>query len=156
VRVGRLALGRYHVMDGEGARVFGGRWNSPGIPMVYAATQISLALVEQLVHVKPERMPDAFRALAIEVPNDAAVETAKAEVNPADRVACRQYGDDWAISLRTAILVVPSIVVAARLRRGEIETEERNILLNPRHASSIAWRIVETSFRVDPRLRDTR
>lgn len=153
MRVWRLALGRYRELDGEGARLYGGRWNSLGVPVVYAATHISLALIEQLVHLKPERMPDAFRALAIEVPNDAAVETAAHSVHPSDQAACRQFGDDWAASLRSAILIVPSVAVAARLQPGEIETEERNVLLNPRHASAAAWRVVETSFRVDPRLR---
>lgn len=153
MRAWRLALGRYHEMDGEGARLYGGRWNSPGIPVVYAATHLSLALIEQIVHVKPEQMPEAFRAFAIEVPNDAVAETAAASVHPGDQAACRRYGDDWATSLRSAILVVPSVLLAARLQPGEIETEERNILLNPRHASAAAWRVVETSFRVDPRLR---
>jgi RES domain-containing protein len=124
--------------------------------VVYAATHISLALVEHLVHLKPERMPDSFRALAIEVPDDAVMETAAHSVRPSDQAACRQFGDDWAASLRSAILVVPSVVVAARLHPGEIETEERNILLNPRHASASAWRVEETSFRVDPRLRGGR
>ena len=140
-------------MDGEGARLYGGRWNSPGVPVVYAATHISLALIEQLVHMRPERVPDAFRALAIQVPNDTAVETAAPLVQTDDPAACRQYGDDWAASLRSAILIVPSVLVAARLQPGDIEAQERNVLLNPQHASAHTWRIVETSFRVDPRLR---
>ncbi len=154
--VWRLALGRYRETDGEGARLYGGRWNSPGIPLVYAATHVSLALLEQFVHVKPEHMPDAFRVFAIQIPDDAAMETAAPSLHPDDREACRQYGDDWAASLRSAILVVPSVIVAARLQPGEIETKEQNILLNPRHASAGAWRVVETSFRVDPRLKAAR
>lgn len=51
MRVCRLAAGQCRETDGEGARVYGGRWNSPGIPVVHAATRVSLALLEQLVHV---------------------------------------------------------------------------------------------------------
>jgi len=51
--------------------------------------------------------------------------------------------------------MVPSTLVAARLLPGSIETEERNLLLNPRHASADTWRVVETSFSVDARLKRT-
>jgi RES domain-containing protein len=37
--------------SGEGARLYGGRWNSPGIPMVYVAQSQSLAVLEVLVHL---------------------------------------------------------------------------------------------------------
>ena len=37
--------------SGEGARLYGGRWNSPGIPMVYVAQSQALAMLEVLVHL---------------------------------------------------------------------------------------------------------
>ncbi len=155
MRVWRLALGRYPGIDGEGARLYGGRWNSPGVPMVYAATHISLALIEQLVHVSPERLPRAFRVFAIELPDSIPIETADASVAADETEACRRQGDTWAASLRSAGLIVPSVIVPARLGPGELQTDERNVLLNPRHASARTWRVVETSFRVDARLRRT-
>lgn len=138
MRVWRLALGRYREIDGEGARLYGGRWNSPGTPVVYTSTHISLALLEQLVHVNPERLPDAFRAIAIELPDNPRPEIASAAVMLADPEACRHYGDGWAASQRSAALVVPSVMIAARLGPGDLETQERNVLLNPRHASAAA------------------
>jgi RES domain-containing protein len=153
VRVWRLALGRHHELDGEGARLYGGRWNSPGVPVVYAATHLSLALLEQLVHVSLERLPDTFRAFAIELPDDVLVETIKLSPPNDDPIACRRYGDIWATTLRSALLIVPSVVVPATLDPGGISTDERNVVLNPRHASAVAWRVTETSFRIDPRLK---
>jgi RES domain-containing protein len=153
VRVWRLALGRHHELDGEGARLYGGRWNSPGVPVVYAATHLSLALLEQLVHVSLERMPDAFRAFAIELPDDVPVETIKLSPSNSDPIACRRYGDIWATTLRSAALIVPSVVVPAMLDPGGISTDERNVVLNPRHTSVAAWRVVETTFRIDPQLK---
>ena len=153
--VWRLAIGRFHEIDGEGARLYGGRWNSPGIPMVYAATHLSLALLEQLVHLNPVELPDAFRAFAIALPDDATLEVASVAVAPADREACRRYGDDWAASRRSAGLIVSSAVIPARLEPGEIATDERNILLNPLHPSASTWRVTETSFSIDARLRGT-
>jgi len=155
VLVWRLAIGRFHEIDGEGARLYGGRWNSPGIPMVYAATHLSLALLEQLVHLNPVELPDAFRAFAIALPDDATLEVASVAVAPADREACRRYGDDWAASRRSAGLIVSSAVIPARLEPGEIATDERNILLNPLHPSASTWRVTETSFSIDARLRGT-
>jgi RES domain-containing protein len=156
VLVWRLAIGRFHEIDGEGARLYGGRWNSPGVPVVYAATHLSLALLEQLVHLNPEELPDAFRAFAVSVPHDVRPEVLPVGDLPPDREACRRYGDVWAESRRSALLIVPSIIVAARLQPGEVLTEERNALLNPHHPSARSWRVMEASFRVDRRLRGGR
>ncbi len=149
----RLASGSHGQLDGEGARRFGGRWNSPGVPVVYAASHLTLALLEQLVHFEPEDLPDSFRAFAIDLPEGAAVEVLEAPSAPVDIAASRLHGDAWAASLRSAALVVPSVVIPARLTPGDIPTTERNVVLNPRHVSAAAWRATETSFRVDPRLR---
>ena len=154
--VWRLAIGRFPEIDGEGARLYGGRWNSPGVAIVYTATLLSLALLEQLVHVNPEELPDTFRAFAIELPDDVLPDVAELDVVPDDRAACRQYGDSWAKSQRSGAVVVPSAVVAPRLQPGNILTQERNVLLNPRHSSVGRWRVTETSFRVDERLKGGR
>ena len=153
MRVWRLALGRYMELDGEGARLYGGRWNSPGTAMVYAATHIALALLEQLVHVSPARLPASFRAFAITLPEEIETEHAASDLAVGDLEATRRAGDAWAASLRSAALIVPSVIVPAALDPGGIGTAERNVLLNPRHPSAAAWRSVETSFRLDPRLR---
>jgi RES domain-containing protein len=150
VRVWRLALGSYPALDGEGARLFGGRWNSPGTPVVYAATHVALALLEQLVHVSPERLPAGLRAFAIDLPDDALVENGRSD-EPDGVEAARRYGDAWAASLRSAALVVPSMIVPAMM--GSLRTDERNVILNPRHGSAVAWRMTETPFKIDPRLR---
>ena len=121
--------------------------------MVYAATHLSLALLEQLVHATPATLPDQFRAFAIEVPDEVAVEVRDSGVAIDDLEATRREGDEWAASLRTAVLIVPSAIVPAALGPGAVRTEERNVLLNPRHSAAARWRAEETSFRVDPRLR---
>ena len=151
MRAWRLALGRFPELDGEGARLYGGRWNSPGTPMVYAATHLALALLEQLVHLSPERLPRALRAFAIELPPDAGIEHASLATDDAE--VTRRFGDAWVASRRAAAIAVPSVLVPERPMPGELVTEERNVLLNPRHASAASWRVVETEFTVDPRLK---
>lgn len=49
--VWRLSNGRYPPLDGEGARLAGGRWNSPGQPAVYTSESLALCLAESLVHL---------------------------------------------------------------------------------------------------------
>lgn len=154
--VWRLALGRFPETDGEGARLYGGRWNSPGVAMVYTATHVSLALLEQLVHLNSEELPSAFRTFAIRIPDDSPTESAPDMAEPAEREVCRKLGDDWIASMRSCALIVPSVLVAPMFQPGDIPTMERNVLLNPRHASAVHWQVVETSFRVDSRLRGGR
>ena len=50
--------------DGEGARLYGGRWNSRGTRLVYASATLSLAALENLVHLAP---PVTFRFVAYRV-----------------------------------------------------------------------------------------
>jgi len=67
----RLCKAAHVALDGEGARLWGGRWNSAGRPMVYAAATPSLAVLEVLVHLDlpAELLPDDLRLLTIEVPD---------------------------------------------------------------------------------------
>ena len=53
----RLVHARYvaHTFDGEGARLYGGRWNSPGRPAVYTVGSLALAALEVLVHLKSRK-----------------------------------------------------------------------------------------------------
>lgn len=41
---------------GKGARLFGGRWNSPGHAVVYTAQSLALAALEILVHVDSDKL----------------------------------------------------------------------------------------------------
>ena len=46
-----------HIKDlsGTGAKLYGGRWNSAGLHAIYSTENISLAILEVLVHVKTAR-----------------------------------------------------------------------------------------------------
>jgi RES domain-containing protein len=60
VRVYRVCRARYARLDGEGAKLVGGRWNSPGRTVVYMAESMALAVLENLVRVTP-RFPNRLR-----------------------------------------------------------------------------------------------
>ncbi|HEU4961407.1 MAG TPA: RES family NAD+ phosphorylase [Sphingomonas sp.] len=141
----RLCKKAHTALDGEGARLYGGRWNSPGRPMVYAAATASLAVLEVLVHLDlpPELIPDDYRLLTLDVPDDIAVETL--ERTPESEADCRAIGDRFLDRGDALGLRVPSAIVA----------QEHNILLNPRHAGMERVLLhADDPFRFDPRLLD--
>lgn len=54
-------------LSGEGARIYGGRWNSEGVPAVYFGSSRSLAVLEVLVHLPTDLVPDNFCMAHFEV-----------------------------------------------------------------------------------------
>jgi len=143
VIVYRLAKAAFTALDGEGARLFGGRWNSPGRPMIYTAASPSLAVLEVLVHLDLpiDLMPDDYRLLAIDIPDDVPIE--RLDPAPADAEACLAAGDAFLTRGAALALLVPSVVVP----------QERNALINVRHAVMGAVRLVgDEPFRFDRRL----
>lgn len=130
-------------LDGEGARLWGGRWNSAGMPMVYAAATPSLAVLEVLVHLDlpAELLPDDLRLLTIELPDDAAI--SRLDPAPSDDAGCVEAGDAFLRAGDALMMLVRSVVVP----------QEWNALINVRHAGMARVAVTEIEpFRLDPRL----
>ena len=125
-------------LDGEGARRYGARWTPRGTPAVYAASHLSLAALEYLVHIDAEDAPDDLVALRIGVP-DEATELAFAPASlPVDwrrtpsPPQCQAIGAEWARRGRELLLRVPSVLVP----------EESNVLVNPMHPDAAGVRLI--------------
>jgi RES domain-containing protein len=149
MRVWRIARLAYPLLDGEGARLNGARWNSPGLPVVYTAGSLALAIVELLVHTDPDLIPADLTAFEIDVPDSVSQRSSPASELPAgwddqdDLSLARAVGDEWLRSHTTCILAVPSAIVP----------EEMNYLINPTHPEAAAITIVSSRpFSFDPRL----
>ncbi len=135
--------------SGEGARLNGGRWNSPGLAVVYTSSSLSLATLEVLVHLEdPEAFARLFSWVSLEIPNDL-MERVDPTRLPAGWLAdetnasSQSVGDAWLPSMRTAALAVPSVVTPG----------EWNYLLNPAHPRFPEIQIGEAKpFQPDPRL----
>jgi len=56
----RVCRASFKALDSEGARLNGGRWNSPGQPAVYTSSTLALAALEYLVHIEPADAPEAI------------------------------------------------------------------------------------------------
>ncbi|MDZ4774619.1 MAG: RES domain-containing protein [Planctomycetota bacterium] len=116
--------------DGEGARLFGGRWNSVGVPMVYLATSRALALLEILVHLGDEDcLQSRYVMIRVDYADEAVREFPTKKLAPGWNApvsgrASRAIGDAFCKKGESLLLSVPSVIVP----------EERILLLNPRHA----------------------
>lgn len=137
-----------NAFDGEGARRFGGRWNSPGTVVIYCSESLALAALELLVHLQSSDILEAYTAIPVTFP-EAIVSTLDPGQLPANwrdyppPVALQRFGDHWVASRRSAVLRVPSAVVEG----------EYNYLFNPTHRDFSQISIGEPQpFRFDPRL----
>lgn len=150
MRVYRISRPEYvaTALLGNGAALAPGRWNSRGVRLAYTASSVSLAMLEILVHVNREDVPDGRRMLAYEIP-DAAL----AELPPNrwprgwDKLpysdAVRRVGDGFVRDGRQLALRVPSAVA-----RGEF-----NVLVNPAHPQFGQIRLLaDDPLALDPRL----
>lgn len=114
--------------SGEGAAKFGGRWNSPGVAMVYTSATQALAALETLVHLNPQ-MQFSYRAIRVKF-DDSLVEKIAVKSLPKNwrlqppSLTTKRLGDVWTREARSAVFALPSVIVP-----GEI-----NYLLNPKHA----------------------
>jgi RES domain-containing protein len=135
--------------SGEGARIFEGRWNSAGVRMVYCSEHLSLAALEILVHTQPVTLSDKFRIFRVSWDEAimSAIDLRKLpkgwNAQPPGLIS-KNIGDEWVHSVRSAVLVVPSVIVPL----------EKTFLLNPKHRDFGKIKIKDSGgFHLDPRLR---
>jgi RES domain-containing protein len=126
----RITSSRYsRDLSGTGARLHGGRWNPPGISVVYSAESRALATVEYLVHVPLALVPRDLGLVTLHIPDGIPYSTMTTADLPANwrdypsPPALAELGRQWVTALETVLLRVPSAVVA----------QEYNVLINPLH-----------------------
>lgn len=134
--------------SGEGARLYGGRWNSPGVAVVYTSGLLSLAILEWRAHLTQWPAPPH---VLIEIEFDASLVWSPPKLPshwrryPSSK-ANAAVGDNWVRSGRSAVLRVPSATVPP----GHVEY---NYLLNPAHPDFGKIKIGKPSiFKADPRV----
>jgi RES domain-containing protein len=130
MQIYRIADSRHPVWSGTGAMLVGGRFNSPGRPVIYGALSFAGAMLEVLVHARIGKVPRHHVWVQAEVPNSVAIE--RIDVGPDPKIA-RAVGDRWIEEGRTAVLIVPSVVARA----------EFNALVNPAHPDAKHLSITE-------------
>jgi RES domain-containing protein len=134
--------------SGEGARIYGGRWNSPGTAMIYTAQSQALAVLEMLIHLDSPELLKRYSLFEVEMDLlyvaelDLSNLSRNWRANPTP-AGVRALGDDWVASRRSVVLRVPSALVPA----------ESTFLLNPQHPDFSKLCIGKAvPFQFDPRL----
>jgi RES domain-containing protein len=134
--------------DGEGARRYGGRWNSPGTSVVYASQSRALCLLEVLAGIRSVTLIKAYLIIPIRF-DDSLATRVEPRVLPAEwrqsppPPSTQQIGDRWAEEQRSVILRVPSSIVP----------DESNYLINPAHPDFVRMEIgAPEELSIDSRL----
>jgi len=134
--------------SGEGARVYGGRWNSRGTAVVYVSEHESLAALELFVHLTPLSVNDRYLSFRLDW-EDKLTEYFPVKNLPRDWNAepptfeTMQIGDGWVRAGKSVALAVPSV----------LSTSEMNFLLNPKHSDFKKIKISKpVEYRFDSRL----
>ena len=115
-------------LSGEGARLFGGRWNKQGDALLYCSEHLSLCVLEILVHTEQQLISNDFWFVEIEIP-DSNIVTIKPNKLPSTWRAnppassTQVFGSEWLKSQKSLAIKVPSAVLP----------NEFNILVNPIH-----------------------
>jgi RES domain-containing protein len=142
---------RRHLLSafsGEGARAYGGRWNRPGTPIVYAAQSRALAALEALAHFGGAERRIAFVIFEIDIPDELILTLDNSTLpldwrSPEPRAATQDLGSDWQSGARSAALLVPSVLIP----------QEHCVLLNPEHPDTTRLMVsYPEAFEFDDRL----
>ena len=141
MRIYRLHRARRSASDYSGALLYPGRWHPRGTPILYFSFALSLACLEQLVHLPSDALPDDYVYTAVDLTGEP--ETADYRGSLADVDATRRYGHGWATDQRSLAVRIPSAIIPI----------EFNLLLNPLHPAfaDLTWAAPQ-SFAFDPRL----
>ncbi len=131
MQIFRMGDARHPIWDGNGAALVGGRWNSPGRQVIYGSLSYACAMLETLAHANIGRVPTTHCFLVADVPEGITIERHDSNSLPSgwdaeNSSTARPFGDQWLKEARSAVLLVPSVVV--RL--------EWNALVNTLHPDS--------------------
>ncbi|MGP9801342.1 RES family NAD+ phosphorylase [Rheinheimera sp. NSM] len=135
--------------DGEGAKIYGGRWNSKGQLCIYTAGSEALAILEVLVHLNNRTALKQYRLFQLTIAAEEVLSLSQINLpsnwqqQPAS-IDTARIGDNWLEQQASLALSVPSVIAP----------RESNILLNPQHSqfNECLATITELDFMPDPRL----
>jgi len=129
MKIYRITTSTYiNDFSGTGAKLYGGRWNEKGTPVLYCAQHISLAILELLVHFDGLTIPNNLKLLTLDIPKTEILEFSQHEfkrvLNSKDaEFKFKNEGMKWIKNSKSLVLKVPSVIVY----------EEFNFLINPLH-----------------------
>ncbi len=144
----RLATVQYaDDLSGEGASIYGGRWNPAGIKAVYTSQSISLSILEILAKTRAKTTPVDYQLIILEFPENlmTAIRISQLKEGWKSHVEYTQWiGEEFLKDNKSLVMQVPSAIVE----------RENNFILNPLHKDFSKVKIKETeALNLDKRLR---
>ena len=149
----RISTSRYiENLSGNGAQLYGGRWNSKGRPVIYTSGSRALAALEVLVHVPQKNLTEDFYVAVIFIPEQIKMKEIFVKNLPENwqeiplQTSLQKLGDEYWKEGKYCVLKVPSVIIK----------EEWNYLINPLHpdARKIKIKAIEP-FLFDKRLKES-
>jgi len=138
-------------LSGEGARLYGGRWNHPGTACIYSAESRALCVLQFTAHVSAETLPKSLSISSIEIPDDSikVISPSSLPTNwkswPHSK-SSRDYGTKLLEACKFLVLKFPSAIVP----------DEFNYIINPLHTRMKEVKVKEVKdFTWDTRLKKT-
>jgi RES domain-containing protein len=135
-------------LSGKGAELYGGRWNSRGVSMLYTSQSRALAFAEIAIHLPIGIVPGNYFLVAIDIPDQMTVVKYNVLDLPSDwrsnphSNTTQQIGDKFILEANSLVLQVPSAVVPG----------DYNFLMNPKHSEIRKVQIINVeSFEFDSR-----
>lgn len=132
-------------IEGEGARLFGGRWNVRGSRLIYTSESLALATLEKFAHISTYDLKIELKSLEIKIPKAVSIQTLNlSDLNKFMKsTSTQEIGTSWIREEKTAVLKVPSAIIQS----------ENNYLINPLHSDFKKIEIKDPiDFKFDDRL----
>jgi RES domain-containing protein len=140
MEVYRLTSQQYaNSLSGKGAALYGARWNSIGIEVLYTAANRSLAIAEVAVHFTLATLPKNFMMVTIHIPDEIEIFMIYNSILPANwnsfphSKSTQQFGDQFIAENKYCVMQIPSVV-----SKGDY-----NLLINPKHPQIETISIIE-------------
>ncbi len=150
MRIYRISKTQYiNDLSGEGARLYGGRWNKKGDSLLYFSQNLSLSLLEIIVHVEYAKLPMDYSYVEAEIPDSCIKKIQSIDfIQPnwsSDGAVneTQMVGSNWINTKEGLAMSVPSVILS----------QEHTILINPKHEDFEKLKILGIhQLDIDPRL----
>ena len=128
------------------------RWNEKGQFVIYAASSIALACLENIVHRNSEGLMGDFRILYIDIPKRVFIKRVELNDLPkewSDEInfkICQEITTQWLENSESCVMSVPSVIIPL----------ENNYLINPQHPDFKFIKLISVEeFTFDNRIKST-
>jgi RES domain-containing protein len=131
----RISATRYAKdLTGEGARLYGGRWNNRLTACIYTSQSRALAVLEYTVNITADDIPRGLSMIALDIPEDRILDITEPMLPgnwkeaPAP-ASTKDFGTRILKAMRYPVIRIPSAIIP----------QEFNFILNPFHPDSAGF-----------------